>query len=141
MHQTQAWRVSNRYSKRPDITHPLNTLRYNIQLSSPAEQLLTFDMGNAESQVRQQLQKFVDNVPDRQAGQYQQHYPPGQHQHQHQPYHTSDSNDDAEYTSWRQRAHQEAELRNQYYEQSQEAYRAGDGARGKWIDSGAERVH
>ena len=47
--------------------------------------------------------------------------------HQYHPH----EEDSADYTRLRELAHQEAEKRNHCYEQSQEAYQSGDGAKGK----------
>ncbi|KAI9299960.1 hypothetical protein BJ944DRAFT_171584 [Cunninghamella echinulata] len=108
-------------------------------------------MGNAQSLGKKidkgiAFYKKVKKIADEQQQQQQQqdhsnnnnnqHHSPSHsnsNQHHYTPSH--DTNDNPEYSRLRSLAHEEAEKRNECYEQSQEAYRNGDGALAKELSN------
>lgn len=94
-------------------------------------------MGNSQSiekvtTVVQEGIKIYETVKKQQNQDQHQHYE--QHYVQQQTsvhyHHSQDVDDDDQYSSLRQRAHEEAEKRNELYAASQAAYQSGDGAEG-----------
>lgn len=100
-----------------------------------------YKMGNSQSidkvqtvvkegiKIYETIKKQQEQENHQQNHYQQQHYE--QHYEQHTTYHHSaDVDDDEHYSSLRQKAHIEAEKRNQLYSQSQDAYHRGDGGEG-----------
>ncbi|CEG63529.1 hypothetical protein RMATCC62417_00657 [Rhizopus microsporus] len=97
-------------------------------------------MGNSQSiekvtTVVQEGIKIYETVKKQQNQDQHQHYE--QHYVQQQTsvhyHHSQDVDDDDQYSSLRQRAHEEAEKRNELYAASQAAYQSGDGAEAKQL--------
>ncbi|KAI8082585.1 uncharacterized protein B0P05DRAFT_596034 [Gilbertella persicaria] len=103
-------------------------------------------MGNSQSldKVQTVVKEGINIYQEikKQQDQQQQHYQQTTHYSHHESYSSSstyhvstDVDDDNEYSRLRQLAHEEAEKRNNFYAQSQEAYKSGNGAEAKELSN------